>query len=538
MVERTITEPRLQVRALFVGNSFTLRHDPPGLAARMSTQSAAGPLLAVTTLAREGASLLNHLEDGGLERMLKQQRFDFVVLQDQSTAPLNRPASFFDAARRCDVMIRSAGARTVLFSTWLGRGQRDWEAVFSAYDKLGTDLSASVAQVGRAWRAAAERGLDLYDPDGEHAGPLGAHLTACVFHRHLLGTDPIDGSAKDRELITHSLPTRRPSCSVIIPCSRPASLQRCLESLCRVDGGGPEEILLVINGVSAACAEVCTRFASRLPALKVLHSVSCTPGAARNLAVRAAKGDWLCFLDDDVRVPPEYFRVLLEKISSHPRAAAIGGPNLTPPDATLFERSSGHLLGSWLGAGRHARRYSGYEYDAWCDDRSLILCNLCIRREILENERLAFDEGLLRNEENLLLELLLRRGQQALHSPALYVHHERRSGLAAFNIQCFLSGEGRGKMTWRLPSSLRLIHLLPPLLLACLLFSPLFPRSLGLITAAYAATALLNALALSVKHSEPARAVLWLWLLHPAAHLSYAAGLIAGLATGPRRRAP
>lgn len=335
--------------------------------------------------------------------------------------------------------------------------------------------------------------------------------------------------------LTHS------TISVIIPASRPAALARCLESLARCRGPGPAEIILVLNDASArhpgsGCARVAAGFAQRLPGLKLLEGGPFLPGAARNLALESARGDWLCFLDDDVTVPPLYFGVLAEKLRSHPQASVLGGPNLTPPGSPLFARCVGHLLGSWLGAGSLATRCSGYPADSWTDDRGLILCNLCVRRQALASEGLRFDEDLLRNEENLLLARLFARGHRALHSPELYVHHERRAGLASFCRQSLLSGRGRAGMTLKLPGSLRPLHLLPVLLGVCVLGGPFLPRSLGLAAAAYAAAALANALSLTLRRGEPARAALWLWLLHPAAHLSYAAGLLAGLAAGLPRR--
>ncbi len=324
---------------------------------------------------------------------------------------------------------------------------------------------------------------------------------------------------------------RTASVTVIIPASRPERLSRCLESLCRCLGPGPGEVLVVLNDGGDACGSAARRFAGRLPGLKILPGARVSPGAARNRALAAARGEWLCFLDDDVAVPAHYFRVLAEKIARHPAASVIGGPNLTPPGRPLFERCVGHLLGSWLGAGGTGRRFRGYARDSWCDERGLILCNLCVRRGALAAAGLRFDESLPRNEENLLLEKLARRGHAALHSPTVYVYHDRRSTLLSFARQCYLSGWGRAGMSRRMPSSLRPIYLLPGALALGVLAAPFHPAALGAL-AVYGAAALGNALWLTVERKETLGAVLWLWVLHPVTHLSYAGGFVRGLA-GP-----
>ena len=320
--------------------------------------------------------------------------------------------------------------------------------------------------------------------------------------------------------------SERPSLSVIIPASRPEPLRRCLASLAAARLPQSFECLLVLNGSDEACAAAAQDWSGRVPGLRLIRGAPRSLGGARNAAVREASGDWLCFLDDDVLLPPGYFETLLRELRLHPRACVIGGPNLTPPGRPLFERCVGHVLGSRLCAGPMSRRTAGFAQDSWTDDSGLILCNLCIRRDALWEAGLRFDEDLVRNEENLLLARLLRGGRRAMHSPELFVFHERRGSLAAFCRQCFLSGQGRGAMTVSLPASLRAWHLAPLLLPLGLLGLGPWP------SAAYAALAAGDAAFLAARHAEGWAAWGWLFVLHPAAHLSYAAGLLAGLGWG------
>lgn len=323
--------------------------------------------------------------------------------------------------------------------------------------------------------------------------------------------------------------------SVVILASRPASLARCLESLARADAPKPDEVLVVLNGRDAECAAAAAPFAAAVPGLTVVRDAPRSLGGARNRAAALARGSWLCFLDDDVTVAPDYFSVLEDARRRHPGACALGGPNLTPPGSPVFERCVGFTLGSPLAAGRMRRRYAGHAADEWTDDASLILCNLCLRADALRAAGPGFDEELIRNEENLLLQKVFRAGGRALHAPALRVFHERRSTLRAFVRQCFLSGRGRAEMTLKSPRTLRPEHLFPSALAACVLLSPLLPAARA-AAALYAAAVLAQAACLTAREREGPAAFWWLVWLTPAAHLGYAAGMASGLSPARRRR--
>lgn len=313
--------------------------------------------------------------------------------------------------------------------------------------------------------------------------------------------------------------------SVVVLASRPDALPRCLASLAACEPR-PEETFVVLNGPAAARLSEAAGWADRLPGLRVLALPPSPLGRARNAALRAARGEAVCFLDDDARVPPDFFARLERKLREYPAADALGGPNLTPPESGRFARLAGALLGSPFGAGPMSRRYRGLPRDAWTDDSALMLCNLALRRRAVAAGA-AFDEGLTRNEENLLLARLARRGGRVLHSPELFVWHERRPGLRAFLRQCFESGVGRAQMTRLAPGTLRPRHLAP---LALGLASALAPQALAVYAAAAAAAAW------RASRGETGRlaAAFVLWPLFPAAHAAYGAGLAAG-AVLPRR---
>ncbi|MBI5882426.1 MAG: glycosyltransferase [Elusimicrobia bacterium] len=324
----------------------------------------------------------------------------------------------------------------------------------------------------------------------------------------------------------------RKSCldaGVIILCSRPEALDRCLESLSRQQDPSAKEVLLVLNSREEECSKAAFSFRDRLAGLKILRGDRLSLGQGRNRALAEAESRWLCFFDDDVVVPPGYFTRLSETLRLHPEAAVLGGPDRTPSGSSLFQRSVGHVLDSPLGSGPIRRHGRGFPDRTWTDDRGFILCNLVLDREALMAGGWSFDEELVRNEENLLLARLLASGKTALHDPGLFVFHERRPDLPGFCRQCFLSGWGRLQMTLKSPGSLRPFHLGPLLASACVLGSLFMPAVFFPVLTVYSLACLANGLLLLSRHpEEPLSALTWLFCLVPSAHLCYAAGLLAG----------
>jgi hypothetical protein len=156
-----------------------------------------------------GWTLRKASQDEGLTTLLRNVRWDVVVLQEQSRLPSLsaewRREETYPFARALDAKIVHAGARTMLFMTWgyeAGDDARLPGDTFGAmqsrlragYSELGTELSASVAvaPVGVAWAEAVRRHprIDLWGGDGQHPSRAGSYLAASVFYAILSGRDP------------------------------------------------------------------------------------------------------------------------------------------------------------------------------------------------------------------------------------------------------------------------------------------------------------------------------------------------------------
>ena len=181
------------LRVLFVGNSFTYYNEMPYVLQQMAAAAGAREL-EYELLAEGGYALKDHLKSGQFLKLLRERRWDFVVLQEQSALPVNDREEMFKAARLMDAEIQKKGAKTVFFETWAPKGDvKTQSAISEAYAKLAKELRAMVAPAGAAWQLVLKKNpkLELYDPDGRHPNAAGSYLAACVLYATLYGKSPL-----------------------------------------------------------------------------------------------------------------------------------------------------------------------------------------------------------------------------------------------------------------------------------------------------------------------------------------------------------
>lgn len=108
---------------------------------------------------------------------------------------------------------------------------------------------------------------------------------------------------------------------------RAALLREALGSLARqsLPADLAWEVLVVDNGPCGETESVVREFDGKLP---IRLAIERMPGLsnARNRCVDEARGDYLLWTDDDVRVGPAWLREYARAFAEHPNAAVFGGP--------------------------------------------------------------------------------------------------------------------------------------------------------------------------------------------------------------------
>ena len=175
------------MRILMLGNSFTYFHDMPKILAGILGEE-------VVSHTRGGAFLHEHLdpkEELGAKTLkaLKEEKWDYVVMQEQSKAPIFSKEDFLNSVFKLCELIRENGAKPILYATWsyregsakladtlLSVDQMD-KGLYESYHQAAAESRTLIADVGKAFSAV--RGIvDLYESDDFHPSAAGSVLAA------------------------------------------------------------------------------------------------------------------------------------------------------------------------------------------------------------------------------------------------------------------------------------------------------------------------------------------------------------------------
>ena len=158
-----------------------------------------------------------------------------------------------------------------------------------------------------------------------------------------------------------------PRASIVIPThGRPDYLNVALASLMSQAVRAGAQVVVVSDGVDAATASVARRYGAELVSLVTPKGLN----AARNAGVRAATGDLIAFIDDDVSVPPGWLEALFAGVAAAPDREVYGGPirarlegralrscgREPPPITTLDRGPHDHDVANVWGANMAIRR--------------------------------------------------------------------------------------------------------------------------------------------------------------------------------------
>lgn len=205
---------KTKIKILFIGNSFTHRN---GIASVSSGVPGIFDDLVESlgykseTYAVTGSSwyLDKHADKEDecgkqIDKLLNAcSDFDFVVLQEQSTAPIDKYNRFLSGVKALKKKIDSTqdNAEVVLYQTWSSpysvneRKTTIWkmeQELRSAYEKVAEECDiTSISFVGKAFAKSYYENSDIYlwDDDDRHQGYAGAYLSACVHALNILNVD-------------------------------------------------------------------------------------------------------------------------------------------------------------------------------------------------------------------------------------------------------------------------------------------------------------------------------------------------------------
>ena len=181
----------------------------------------------------------------------------------------------------------------------------------------------------------------------------------------------------------------------------------------------PIELIIVDDGSTDGTVELCRRLSEQHTNVTALRKENGGPSSARNLGLRAAKGDYIAFMDSDDGLDPHMYGRLIRSIEESGADIALCGfdsveKSEQPSGAEVFTDKKEDMLELLTDIRR------GFGWGVW---------NKVYKRELLSG--LEFDEKLRINEDlDFNIRAFLKASAISYTEAKLYHYNKENEGLS------------------------------------------------------------------------------------------------------------
>lgn len=198
------------LKVLFLGNSYTYYNRMPETFNQLAQRNKKN--VSVKSVASGGRRLQDHSRNRRVKKMVEEQGFDWLVMQEQSLVPFIHTPQMYEAIRTIDGWARAHKTRSLLFLFWARQYAKDTgirlngvpyyqrfgsfadaqNDLLHNHKKIADELKASIAPVGVVWQHLHKRlpRLRLWQADGSHPTKTGSYITAMVFYASIFDELP------------------------------------------------------------------------------------------------------------------------------------------------------------------------------------------------------------------------------------------------------------------------------------------------------------------------------------------------------------
>ena len=197
---------------LFLGNSFTYYGgtlEQPGVPTMFKKiAESLGKKVIIDFVIKSSYSLSKYADKEDekgkeVEEKLVNNYYDYAILQEQSTTPINNYTKFATAVKTLNKRIKETqlDCKVILYETWgspkgiegtkYSTVSEMEEALRKAYNNAATLINASVHYVGQAFSYVYDniKDINVYYSDNRHQSDLGAFLSAAIHVRGIFKLD-------------------------------------------------------------------------------------------------------------------------------------------------------------------------------------------------------------------------------------------------------------------------------------------------------------------------------------------------------------
>lgn len=180
------------------------------------------------------------------------------------------------------------------------------------------------------------------------------------------------------------------------------------------------EVIIVANDRETGVEEFEKKYGA-----KIIAAGDISPAIKRDIGVKNAQGKYIAFIDDDAYPNSQWLDIAKQYLEDED-VAAIGGPQLTPPNDSFWQKVSGAMFMSPLSGKAIIRYWPGKKVQT-IDDWPTV--NFIIKKDAF-NAIGGFDSKYWPGEDTkLCLDVVKKLKKKIMYVPELIVYHHRRSGL-------------------------------------------------------------------------------------------------------------
>lgn len=253
--------------------------------------------------------------------------------------------------------------------------------------------------------------------------------------------------------------------SFIVPVyNRPDEVYKLLHSISKLDFKHSFEVVVVEDGSTVTCSDVCLRFRESVN-ISYYYKPNSGPGESRNYGMKRAQGNYFIILDSDCILPQHYLKEVERDLTLN-FVDCYGGPDAAHQDFTNLQKAINYSMTSLFTTGGIR---GGSEHLDKFQPRSF---NMGLSKEAFEKSG-GFGNIHPGEDPDLTLRLWSLGYKTRLIANA-YVYHERRITGRLFYNQVKKFGMVRVILNKWHPDSKRIIYWLPTLFMLSHLVSLVF----------------------------------------------------------------
>lgn len=212
--------------------------------------------------------------------------------------------------------------------------------------------------------------------------------------------------------------------SVIVPVYRvEAYLKECIDSIIH-QTYSMLEIILVDDGSDDACPLICDEYQRQDSRIQVIHKENGGLSDARNVGLDFATGDYICFIDSDDVVHPEFIQILYEDLVSTNSDIAICHYVKVYELPQVMESPLQHIIKIYTRLEILNALYGK-------DSLSIIVAWNKLYRKSIWN-KLRYPKGRIHEDEFVIHYILDRVNQVVINENAYYYYRQREGSITNY----------------------------------------------------------------------------------------------------------